>query len=143
MSGGYLNWRLYPDYEVMVDGRLEIFGAEKFAQLALPRPRAFQRLDAQYGFGSVVLSSAFDSVELIAWLQRRPDWQLVHVDTGSVLFVRTDPRAQSRWPAVDLNAPDLMPEPDSRLETTRMNHAAVRQRVLTALGVDRPAPAPD
>jgi hypothetical protein len=33
--GGYLNWRLYPDYEVMVDGRLEIYGSELFQSLRI------------------------------------------------------------------------------------------------------------
>jgi hypothetical protein len=31
--GGYLIWRLHPDYRVLIDGRLEVFGPETFERL--------------------------------------------------------------------------------------------------------------
>ena len=31
--GGYLVWRLYPERKVLVDGRLEVYGADRLRQL--------------------------------------------------------------------------------------------------------------
>ncbi len=48
-DGGYLIWRLWPDYRVMTDGRLEVFGAEKFVALQPSVPERFRAL----GSGSI------------------------------------------------------------------------------------------
>jgi hypothetical protein len=108
--GGYLGWRLYPNYEVMVDGRLEVFGPELLAELALNRPGVFSRLEQKYDPGIVVLSSAYDSPKLIAWLFLRPDWRLVQLDTASMVFIQTDPGGDSPWAEVDIMAPGYLSE---------------------------------
>jgi len=108
-DGGYLNWRLYPGYKVMVDGRLEIYGAKRLASLRFITPRDFRRLDDKFHFGVVLLSPAFHDPRLIAWFFERPGWRLVHADVAGVLFVRAASDGSFRWPAVDVDAPDFLP----------------------------------
>lgn len=136
--GGYLNWRLYPDYEVMVDGRLEIYGSELFQSLRITDPPAFQRLDAEYGFGTVLLSPVLDPPQLIAWLHRREEWSLVYADATGVVFVRADGEHAFRWPEVDVAAPDLLPGLDA---TMSIAHRKARIRLLLGLGRQKRAEA--
>lgn len=133
LSGGYLGWRLWPHYEVLCDGRLEVYGPALLQRLALSGPAAFQRLDAQYGFGSVVLLSFFDPPELVAWLRASDAWRLVHADALSVVFVRADPATAARWPEVVPRGPDALPLPDAPTALGRRVYAAARQRLLVAL----------
>ena len=135
LFGGYLNWRLHPEYRVMVDGRIEVYGPAKLAELRLSGPRAFSRLDARYRFGSVVLSPGFDSLELIAWLYRHPRWTLVDVDLAAVLFVRADSGGGSRWPGVDVHAPGLLPEPRAWPPVSHQAEAEARRRLMAVLGL--------
>ena len=129
--GGYLNWRLFPDYEVMVDGRLEIYGSALFQSLRITDPQAFQRLDAEYSFGTVLLSPVLDPPQLIAWLHQRKDWRLVYADATGVVFVRTGGDDAPSWPAIDVTAPDLLPELDGAMSVA---HRKARIRLLLGLG---------
>ncbi|MFQ5417942.1 MAG: hypothetical protein ACE5FL_12950 [Myxococcota bacterium] len=131
--GGYVNWRLYPDYQVMVDGRLEVFGPEMLGALAFTTPRAFRRLDASYYFGSVLLSPSFDPAKFIAWMNQNPDWRLVYADMGGLLFVRIDARGSPQWPAVDVAAPDLLPEMKSG--SRGMDQARRKARMVLFAGL--------
>ena len=45
-DGGFVLWQLGPDYEVMVDGRLEVYGAERLGRLTATDPASFADLDA-------------------------------------------------------------------------------------------------
>lgn len=109
-DGGYLLWRLYPDYRSMVDGRLEVFGAERFLDLHLLDPKHFKTLEERYGFGSVLVHYGLvASGPLLQRLHRNPNWQLVHLDDGSALFVHRE-RAGLPWARdLDVDAPDLFP----------------------------------
>jgi hypothetical protein len=131
--GGYLNWRLHPRYEVMIDGRLEVYGPEMLSRLVLRDVASFQRLDRQYHFGSVALTSAFDSVELIAWLHAQPEWRLVQAEIRAVLFVRVDDATSEEWPEVDVDSRDFLPAPTSGHPIVRNAQARARARLLAAL----------
>lgn len=131
--GGYLSWRLWPDYEVMADGRLEIFGARLLPRLALRNPAAFRRLDTEYGFGCVVLQSLFDSPALIAWLQANPEWTLVHADLASLVFARTGSGVPLPAAPIDVHARDFLALPPVSLPIQRKAYAVARQRVVGAL----------
>ena len=78
--GGYLNWRLFPDYRVMVDGRLELFGPRLLSSLRFTTPSAFSRLDAQYHFGTVLLLPLRDPPNFVEWMVQNPDWRLVYAE---------------------------------------------------------------
>jgi len=108
-DGGYLVWRLWPDYRVLVDGRLEVYGEERFAHLQLLSPEQFRALDDEYSFGSVLLHySLVDSAALLSWLQLNSGWRLVYVDDAAALFVRVSPETHHHL-EVDLDAPELFP----------------------------------
>jgi hypothetical protein len=107
-DGAYLIWRLTPDYKVMADGRLEVFGA-KLRELDGTTPDVFRRLDARYRFGLALLAyGLLDYPELMEELRRDPAWRLVHADAASVLFARVPPEG-APWPAVDPADPELFP----------------------------------
>jgi hypothetical protein len=101
-DGGYLIWRLFPHYRVMVDGRLEVYGTERYRQLAQlggGRPPGFKRLDEVYRFGVALLNHRFfPGMYLVRWLNRSPEWRLVWLDELSAVFVRVPPDEAAPWP---------------------------------------------
>ncbi len=102
-TGGYLTWRLYPDYPVLVDGRLEVFGVERFRQLLIRDGKDFARLDAEFGFGTALVRFApkKNAGPLITWLHANRDWRLVYLDDFDAVFVRAD----AGHTELDLDAP--------------------------------------
>jgi tetratricopeptide (TPR) repeat protein len=113
-DGGYLIWRLWPEYKVMVDGRLEVFGAERFAEVMIGGvPERFRALDRQYRFGSVIVHySLVGWRDLLRWLYLNSNWSLVLVDDVAALFVRVPDRGTLPHPEVDIDDPDLFPSLD-------------------------------
>jgi hypothetical protein len=108
-DGAFLIWRLYPDYKVMVDGRLEVFGAKVLRDLRVRGTADFRRLDARYRFGLALLAyGLYDYTELMRDLARDPGWRLVYVDEVSALFARVPPGG-APWPAVDPADANLFP----------------------------------
>ena len=94
-DGGFLIQRLHPHYPVMVDGRLEVFGPDKFVELQISGSDRFKELDAEYRFGVVVLHySLVNHRDLLPWLYYNSNWQLVFADEIAVVFTGF-PRA--RW----------------------------------------------
>jgi hypothetical protein len=112
-DGGYLIWRLFPDYKVMVDGRLEVFGAERFIGLQVAEPRRFKELDAEYRFGVVLVHYGlvrFDA--LLWWLHLNSNWRLAYLDDTTAVYVHRE-RSGLPWiREVDIDAPDLFPPLD-------------------------------
>jgi tetratricopeptide (TPR) repeat protein len=109
-DGGYLIWRLYPAYSAMSDGRLEIYGSERFRELQDLGPDNFSRLDAQYHFGTVLISySRVSALRLIEALNFDPNWELTFVDDVALLFVRVPEDGRALYPDLDVNSPDLFP----------------------------------
>jgi hypothetical protein len=138
-DGGYLGFRLWPEYEVLADGRLEVYGPEEFARLQISGPDSLRALDERFHFGSVLVHySLVDAGELLQWLFLNPNWRLVHVDEAAALFVRETPEAR-RWTALDVDAPDLFPPlPDERSPSDRLRRQA---RVQFYAALRRFAPA--
>jgi len=109
-DGGYLIWRLYPRYSAMSDGRLEVYGSEKFLQLQDLSPENFSRLDDQYHFGTVLISySRVSAYRLIEALNFDPGWELTFVDDVALLFVRVPEEGKALYPELDVDSPDLFP----------------------------------
>jgi tetratricopeptide (TPR) repeat protein len=110
-DGGLILARLYPDYRVMLDGRLEVYGAERFAELTVTGPERLDELDARYGLGSVLVHHSLRPPGGLLWslyVDRR--WRLVWLDEVAALFVRVpdgaDPAAFAPgWSAVDVDDP--------------------------------------
>jgi hypothetical protein len=137
IDGGFLIWRLYPDYRVMADGRLEIFGPELFQELLIDSTERFEALDAQHRFGVVVQRYGPGSgIELISHWVAHPEWRLVAADDAAALFVRGDPGQAFPYPELDLEAPGLFPPVDgSNRERDRL-FLRTRTAFLSAAGRD-------
>jgi tetratricopeptide (TPR) repeat protein len=139
-DGGYLLSHLYPDYRDMIDGRLEVFGEERFVELGNAEPDHFRALDAQYRFGSVLLHySLVDSDALLHWLHlNSSNWKLVFVDDTAALFVRVPERGVFPYAEVDLGDAGAFPAFGPPGAIDRLRRMA-RTHFLTALHRYEPA----
>ncbi len=84
--GGYLIWRLYPEYQVFIDGRADVYGdldMVRYAQLYSGKGwlAEFQEYDIR-----VVLTEPAAPIATI--LINTPGWQTVIVDKTSILMVQ-------------------------------------------------------
>jgi hypothetical protein len=134
-EGGYIIWRLYPEYRVMLDGRLEIFGPEQFRSLMADRPERFEDLDAKFHFGVALVRYASPGwKELLGFLQRHPRWRLVFIDDVAALFVRLRPGESLAYPEVDLDASGHFPPVDGSDEARSIRRLKLRTFALLSLG---------
>jgi hypothetical protein len=133
-DGGYLIWRLHPDYRVMLDGRLEVFGPGRLNALRIVGPERFQALDRQYGFGVALLSYTRLARDLIPWLYRQPEWKLVFVDEVAAVFVRAPQGRPSPYAEIDVDAPDLFGPLEGRLGVADFRRRHGRAKFYLAVG---------
>ena len=85
--GGYLIWRLYPEYRVNMDGRADVYGdelIEEFLSVHDGEPKWRDSLNRQ-GVRTVLLKP---DVPLASLLRDDTAWQKVFEDKWSVIFVR-------------------------------------------------------
>lgn len=85
--GGYLIWRLYPEYRVNMDGRADVYGdqlIEEFLAAHVGESEWRNYLD-NHGVRTVLLRP---DVPLASLLRQDLAWQKVFEDQGSVIFVR-------------------------------------------------------
>ena len=86
--GGYLLWRLYPQYAVYVDGRTDVYDdafLRNYLALTSVAPDYAQRL-AQSGAQFVVIES---KSLLDQFLARTTGWRETYRDEQAVIYVRT------------------------------------------------------
>jgi hypothetical protein len=85
--GGYLIWKLYPEYPVYIDGRADLYGDQfiySYLNLYNAEPGWDQKLiDQDVGIILIEPNSA-----LANSLRLSQDWKLAFVDKISVLFIR-------------------------------------------------------
>ncbi|MBW1686329.1 MAG: hypothetical protein JRS35_14845 [Deltaproteobacteria bacterium] len=137
MDGGFLIWRLYPDYRVMADGRLEIFGPELFRELLIDSTERFAALDAEYRFGVVVhRHGPGNARELLAHWVADPEWRFVAVDDAAALFVRATPGQAFLYPEPDLEVPGLFPPLDGSIRERDRLFLHRRTAFFSTLGRD-------
>jgi hypothetical protein len=85
--GGYLIWRLYPEYRVNMDGRADVYGdelIEEFLAVNVGEPGWRSFLDKR-GVRTALLRP---DAPLASLLREDLAWQKVFEDQGSVIFVR-------------------------------------------------------
>ncbi len=137
-DGGYLIWRLWPDYKVMTDGRLEVYGSEKFIELQGGVPERFRMLDKEYHFGVVLVHySLIASDAILRWLYFNSNWVLVQVDEVAALFVRAND--DRNWEPVDVDAPDLFRPLEQASDGEFVIRAMGRASFYNALGRNKAA----
>jgi len=133
-DGGYLIWRLWPEYAVMSDGRLEVFGPELLPRLQPHDTARFAALDAQYRFGTVLLNHRRGGIgPLVGALRASGAWRLTYVDDVSLVFVRNDADPM-RWPALDLDATGTFDPLDGLGDRTAHPRLLARTQLLLDLG---------
>jgi hypothetical protein len=133
-DGGYLIWRLYPDYLVMADGRLEVYGAETFSQLQMSQPESFRELAERLHCGVALVHYSlvkFDS--LLWWLYMNSNWQLTFLDDVAAVFVRVPEDGPSRYREVDVDADDLFAPLDGSPTATNQIRRFARTNLYTVL----------
>lgn len=115
-QGGYLAWRVGPEYPDFVDGRYIPFGKELFTEQtklmsALPDSSEWQAASEKWQINTVIFP-----VARYAGLGRFPlqdyckskDWKLVYLDEVSVVFIRNRPENEEwirKFPFHCENAP--------------------------------------
>ncbi len=85
--GGYLIWRLYPEYKVYIDGRADVYGdsmIDEFLAIHEAEPSWRQHLN-QRGIRTVIVKPG---VPLASLLREDREWRNVFEDKQAVIFVR-------------------------------------------------------
>jgi len=84
--GGYLIWRLWPEYRVFVDGRTDLYGdraLEDYVEIATAGPRAMELLQA-YGVRWAVVRPE----DALGTLLACEGWELAYQDGVAAVWVR-------------------------------------------------------
>jgi hypothetical protein len=94
--GGYLIWRLWPDYPIFVDGRTDLYDdpfLREYLKAALARPGWQEVLD-RYDINLVVVES--DGL-LARFLAREQGWQMAYRDDLAAVFLRSPPLTVGKY----------------------------------------------
>jgi hypothetical protein len=138
-DGGYLIWRLFPEYRVLSDGRQEVYRAKPDV-LRLVDEDSFRELDRRYRFGTVLVHYGdLDLVDLLKSLYASPRWQLAFSDEVAAVFVRRLPGRDQ--PDIDIDARDLFPALDDERTYGDAMRRVGRVRFYAAVGRPRRAQA--
>jgi len=143
--GGYLTWRLGPEYLDYIDGRVIPFGPELFRRqdelLRLPPDSLeWQHESDLRGIHSMIVSLArYDGLQLFPELKKFCDsdiWVPVYLDEVSAVFVRRGPDAEDliRRSRVNCSAAPLPAEDLSENRANRFNQWANAAATLLVLG---------
>jgi hypothetical protein len=87
--GGYLEWELYPTYQMFIDGRFEARKVEVWKDyLSISRGRAdWQNTLDHYGVRTLVLNKEFHT-DLIPFVTKSPVWKKVYEDKIAFVYIR-------------------------------------------------------
>jgi hypothetical protein len=85
--GGYLIWKLYPQYQVFVDGRADVYGDAFLHRLAdiYYIQHNWKDALAPYNVCTVMLPP---DAPLITALREQPDWKTVYTDKQAIVLTR-------------------------------------------------------
>jgi hypothetical protein len=93
--GGYLIWRLYPQYRVFIDGRADVYGdhlMEEFFKVH-DGTKSWREVLYRHQIQSVLVSP---NTAIASLLRQDGDWQKVFEDEQAVVFVRRSTPTASR-----------------------------------------------
>jgi len=89
--GGYFIWQLYPQYQVYIDGRADLYGdsfLQEFASTYYLRGSSWRSGLERWGVRTVVLPP---DAPLVTALSSLPDWKVVFSDPQATVLTRTLP----------------------------------------------------
>lgn len=94
--GSYLDYRLYPNERVFIDGRPEAYPVNFSQNVYIPMQydaKVFEEVDKKYHFQSIFFAIT-DQTEwaeqFFSSIMTNPKWQLVYLDTFSAIWVKKD-----------------------------------------------------
>jgi hypothetical protein len=94
--GGFLIWRLYPEYQVFIDGRAIDNNASQTADYMLKTMPGWSQNFDVYNINFIAIPVIFREsghiIPLAPALAKNDDWKLVFIMHNSALFVRNHPR---------------------------------------------------
>jgi hypothetical protein len=102
--GDYLIYAAWPQHKVFIDGRTDMYGAERlkeYLSLAHARP-GWKEIVDKYAFSSILFDT---NSPLASALAGDGNWHLVHSDPLASIFLRKDGRNQhliDKYPHVTL-----------------------------------------
>ena len=86
--GGYFIWRLYPDYQVYIDGRADLYGDAFMDDLATTyylRGDSWRTPFERWGIQTVILPP---DAPLVTALAARHDWKTIYADSQAVVLTK-------------------------------------------------------
>ena len=96
--GGYLIWKLYPDYKLFVDNRPEAYSVKFFSEIYKPmqeNKEKWKEFSEKYGINFVF----FGHTDATPWGQaflksivRDSDWKVVFINNSSIILVKNIPK---------------------------------------------------
>lgn len=93
-DGGFLIWRLYPEWPVTMDSRVEVYGPELVEQYeqvwsgASNWPDILRQWQVEAILGRIEITRTLPKHNLYHELAASPDWALVYWDENSQLFLK-------------------------------------------------------
>jgi hypothetical protein len=87
--GGYIIWRLYPEQQVFIDGRADVYGdafIDEYLQVYQLR-ESWQEPLGRYGVTLIIIDQGSS---LSTVLNESPDWERRYLDEESAIFVRQE-----------------------------------------------------
>jgi glucose/arabinose dehydrogenase len=135
-DGGYVIWRLFPDYLAMTGGwRLEATERRRVMRFQVTTPERFERLDRSYRFGTVLVHHALLPADrLIAWLNRSWRWRLGFVDDVAAVYVRVSESELLREESLDPGAAGVFPALGERASPSDLRQRVARAGFYRAVG---------
>ena len=92
LIGGYMIWRMHPEYKVFVDPRYGPFSKELlsdyFDLVKAPTYNKLNHFSSKYTFNTVFLS--LGQISLIQQFMHTSEWTLVYFNTNAAVLVRTN-----------------------------------------------------
>jgi hypothetical protein len=85
--GGYLIWRLYPEYQVYIDGRADVYG-DKFIFDYMTIYHSEPGWESKLNDQAVRIVLIESSAPLATMLRQSPRWQIAYKDRTSIIFIR-------------------------------------------------------
>lgn len=104
--GGYLMWRVFPEYRVFVDGRagsLETFNASDRIDNSL---KGWKETLGHYGINTVITRTCYEDtgepIPLVEALARDKEWAPVYSDGVAVIFIKREERFRHLWERLEV-----------------------------------------
>jgi len=144
--GGYFIWTWYPEHQVYIDGRLDVYGSdlfETYGKVLWSAPILDSVID-RYDLNCFVLpqppsNTAATQNYIGRTLALRPDWSLVYFDDLALIYLRNIPRNRElidrfAYRAIVpslLGLPDDNPDQEQNLQEARRAVTANPESPLT------------